>query len=172
MRKRYPVEPLVAFARIPLDDMLRRLSCSGSVWLDAKERGITAERADHWAVKLGIHAANIWPELLDDQIQETSRMCAANDCMETFLPADPERRKRLYCSRRCMSRMGKRRQRADPEGNRKVEASRQKWRDDVSKTERGRRYLLDLQAKRQARYRARIRARDQLQKEFEEAMAS
>lgn len=165
--KRYPVEPLVAFSGLGLDEFRRRLSISGTTWVDVRENGVSPDRADRWAVKLGVDAYVVWPEMLDDVIQEASRECAAPDCTETFVPAFPERRKRLYCSRRCKSRISKRRSRSTPEGRAKANAAREAYRQDVLASEAGRRALRAANRRATQAYRERLRAKAQ-----EEAIAS
>lgn len=132
--RRYPVEPLVEFSRLPLDQFRRRVSCSGSTWVDVRERGLTIDVADRWAVKLGIHAVNIWPEMLDDLIEAVHVPCAAPDCPVTFLPPElgKGQKARRYCSRRCQIRTNaRRRYQEDAETRERRKAMSNRYRAEV-----------------------------------------
>lgn len=59
----YPAQPLIDAAREPNDlALMRQLGISGYTLADAKAEGLTEVQADTWAVRLGWHPSNIWPE--------------------------------------------------------------------------------------------------------------
>lgn len=69
-RRRYSLEPLALASGIPLPKLGRRLGMSGSTWQDARDRGVGEKAADRYAVRLGLHAANVWPELIDHALED------------------------------------------------------------------------------------------------------
>lgn len=58
----YPAQPLIDAAREPNDyTLMHRLGISGYTLVTARAEGLTEVQADTWAVRLGWHPSNIWP---------------------------------------------------------------------------------------------------------------
>lgn len=95
-RRRYDLAPLAAAAGLPLPALGRALGIHGSQWKQAREQGVGERAADHYAVRLGLHPIEVWPELVDHVIEAASIPCAG--CPGTFAPRRSTQR---YCTERC-----------------------------------------------------------------------
>lgn len=73
--------------------------------------GLTEQAAERVAHALGLLDIEVWPELLEEAIEEATVKCEADDCPEKFVPpatAWGQKRKR-FCSRTCQIRSNHRR---------------------------------------------------------------
>lgn len=106
-------------------DAAEELGISGATRRRLMTEGLTEQQADRYAVRAGMAAENVWPELLDDVIAEESRECAHPDCTERFVP-HPRAPHRRFCSHRCRRRYNERsaRLRNLPSAERKRETRR------------------------------------------------
>lgn len=64
--KRYPLRSLADALGCDLDALKRRAGLDHRQMARYTTDGLTADRADVLAVRLGLVAANVWPELIDD----------------------------------------------------------------------------------------------------------
>lgn len=106
---RYPLAPLMQVSGIATMKSLRAIfPMNGTEYRRVIDDGLSEPQADRWAVKLGLHPAEVWP-------QWGHQACAAEDCGGWFLPPARAPHTR-YCSPRCKNREKKRRYRATPNG--------------------------------------------------------
>lgn len=74
--------------------------------------GVDRDQADEFAVKIGLHPAEVWPEWVDD----ATRVCEAEGCGRSFVPAAHARPDQRWCSTLCRKREWARQQyRRNPE---------------------------------------------------------
>lgn len=118
MSRRYELEPLLrAAGGISLKRLQQTVGFNGPTYRNVRDRGLTPDQADRYAVRLGLHPFEVWPELLDHQIVDAQRSCAATGCANTFMPhAGKGGQNRRYCSDPCRARESMRRHRATPHG--------------------------------------------------------
>lgn len=72
--KRYPVEPLLRRAEVSSLSMLTtraRLRVGGGAYRHVLVDGLSAYQADRWAVRLGFHPAEVWPDWSEDVLATT-----------------------------------------------------------------------------------------------------
>lgn len=117
MTHRYPLEPLASAMGETVAAACRLLGVSGSVQQEYRRRGVTERVADRLAVRAGLHAYEVWPEMVDHHIAACSIECADERCSELFLPVNGNQR---FCSERCQKRANgrryvRRRYQSDPE---------------------------------------------------------
>lgn len=114
MSRRYELEPLLrAAGGISLKRLQQTVGFNGPTYRNVRDRGLTPNQADRYAVRLGLHPFEVWPEMAEHQIADAMRLCAATDCDSCFLPRDRHHR---YCSPTCSSRHRRRlRYQRDPE---------------------------------------------------------
>lgn len=114
MTRYYPIEPLLAATGLTLNGFIRlhMPSVNGTYYRRARDLGLTADQADRWACAAGLHPFEVWPEMIDDQIEDQYRECDADDCSTRFV-GDGRRR---FCSGTCRRRMKARRYRATEAG--------------------------------------------------------
>lgn len=106
---RYPLAPLMKAAHIPTMVALRRVfPMNGTEYRRVLDDGLSERQADRWAIRLGLHPAEVWPEF-------GRRRCAIAECSRPFDP-HPRAPHSLYCSPRCSNRAKKRRYRSTPHG--------------------------------------------------------
>jgi lambda repressor-like predicted transcriptional regulator len=96
--RRYPLEPLAAAAGVSVAALGRLLGVSGSTWKLARDRGVLERVADRYAVKLGLHPLEVWPEMFDlieEERLERRRQIARESARRRYHedPAVRERRK-------------------------------------------------------------------------------
>lgn len=128
MSRRYPLQPLLDATGLSMKGLRARCPMSGSTYRTAIDRGLTADQADRWAVRCGMIPVAVWPELLDDAIDEVTRQCASPDCSTTFVLdiGGKGGTRRRYCGDTCKSRETVRAMRSRPGGTRRnVEYMRQ-----------------------------------------------
>lgn len=110
--RRYALSELLAATGLTESGLTRRAGISGSTLKLARERGFTADAADRYSTRCGLHPSVVWPSWLEDQIAAHEVECAAPDCTERFIPHG--RRTRFH-STRCRKRTTAReRYAADP----------------------------------------------------------
>ena len=100
--RRYPFANLCEALHVTPTDLKRRLGLDHRQLSRYLEQGLPEARADELAVRLGLVAANVWPEMIDHAIEDASVECAERSCSETFVPSRSGQR---YCSRRCGNRV-------------------------------------------------------------------
>lgn len=122
MSRRYSMEPLAAASGVPLPSLGRVLGVSGSTWQDARKHGVGERAADRYAVRLGLHVANVWPEMVDHAIEDASVPC--EECGEPLLPTRAGHTFHGPCYARRASREWKRRKHASDETWRAAERER------------------------------------------------
>jgi hypothetical protein len=105
--RRYSLDALADFMKETVPAACRRVGISGSSENDARCHGITRRVAEKAAGLVKEHPATIWPEIVDHDIEDASRICAAEDCDQTFI-GHPNKR---YCSGSCKRRIQARRHR-------------------------------------------------------------
>jgi len=100
---RYPIEPLLA--RLGGRSLTSCFGEAGRTTISAARRrgGLTEQKADEYAAKLGLVAYEVWPEMLDAAIADTSAAC-----IECAQPFHPVRKGHVFCSRACLERRYKR----------------------------------------------------------------
>lgn len=111
--KRYPLEPLFAAMRATPNTACAFLGLSGTTQQQYRRDGVTERVADRLAVKAGLMAYEVWPEMIDDAIATIERDCARHDCTQLFVPSRADQR---YCTPRCAVLTRQRRYRTDPRG--------------------------------------------------------
>lgn len=115
-RRWYPLTPLMSAAGIrSMVELRMSFPMSGQQYRQVLDRGLTELQADRWAVRLGLVAAEVWPELVDHGIADAEIVCASSDCATRFVPRDLRGQQR-YCSARCRHRERARRYRATEPG--------------------------------------------------------
>lgn len=117
MSHRYPLDALAEAMRLSVNQACKALGVSGSTMQDYRQRGLTEKVADRLAVKAGLVAYEVWPEMVDHHIEACSVECADEKCGERFVP---EKRSQRYCSPRCRERRKAR------------EKARRRYRDDAA----------------------------------------
>lgn len=88
----------------------RRLRVNGARRQIILEDGIDIDQAERWALKLGMHPFEVWPEMVNEALLAGTKACAA--CGGPFVPSRPSH---VYCCHNCRVRVGMRRRRLDPE---------------------------------------------------------
>jgi lambda repressor-like predicted transcriptional regulator len=114
--KRYPVDVLTELSGMSASALCRKAGVSSSTIAKSRSRhGLTEEMAERLAVAAGFLPYLIWPEWLEDVIEDCSVECADERCHTRFVPS---RRNNIYCSPGCTSRASaraySRRRREDP----------------------------------------------------------
>lgn len=99
--KRYPIQPLLDAMRMTLSQATKSLGVSGQMTRSAKVKGLGLEAAYRWADNAGLHPYSVWPEMLDDVLDDCQRECAWKDCHEKYIPRQSTQR---YCSRKCKNK--------------------------------------------------------------------
>lgn len=66
--RRYPLAALVAASGLTERDLSRVVAMSGSALKAARERGLSSDAADRYAVRAGLHPGEVWPSWTQDQI--------------------------------------------------------------------------------------------------------
>lgn len=61
--KRYPLQCLLEETGLTEREMRHLANCSSLVWREAKEGGCTLSQADRWAMRAGVMAEWVWPNL-------------------------------------------------------------------------------------------------------------
>lgn len=59
---RYPLEPLAARSGLPRHQLAIRINASNLSMHRYERDGLTIWQADRFAVRLGFHPANVWPD--------------------------------------------------------------------------------------------------------------
>ena len=111
--RRYRLEPLAQFMRMTMSATCIEVRISGKSQQQAFCHGVTRRVVDRIAAELKEHPAIIWPEVIDHDIEDTTKVCDADDCETRFVPRN---RAAKYCSKRCLARVKQRRYRATPAG--------------------------------------------------------
>lgn len=99
MSGRYPLAALVAASGLTESALARRVGLSGSTLKAARERGLVERAADRYAVRAGLHPAQVWDYWIDG---------AAVTCPECGRRFVPLRKSHRYCTRDCYQRCYKR----------------------------------------------------------------
>lgn len=97
MSRRYPLADLVEATGLTEAAVSRMVGLSGSTLKLARERGLTADAADRYAVRAGFSPLEVWHDY-------GMTLCA--ECEEGFAPFRSSQR---FCGRRCRERNGARR---------------------------------------------------------------
>jgi hypothetical protein len=105
--RRYPLAPLMAATGIQSMKQLRDIfPMNGTTYRQVMDEGLATDQADRWAVRLGLHPWQVWPDWSHIE-------CAATDCDATFIPKQAHQR---FCGSTCSSRQRRRdRYDRDPE---------------------------------------------------------
>lgn len=111
MKKRYPLEPLLELAGWNITRVHEVDPCNGPEYRVRKERGVTERVADRLATAAGYHPSEIWPEWLDDSIEDVERPC--HECEQRFVPIQPTQR---FCRPQCRKNWNVRRYRKTTKG--------------------------------------------------------
>lgn len=152
--RRYPIGPLAAFVGLSPGQTCRHVGLAGSTAKAARCHGLTRQSIETVAAKIAAHPAEIWPEVIDHDIEDASRVCAGDDCMERFIP-DKNGHQR-YCSARCRGRAQGRRRRSRPSQQVKAAQRIAAWRQANAEEHREyqrryqRRYMRIWRAKKRA----------------------
>lgn len=96
---RYPLADLLQATKLDEGTLGQLVGLSGSSMKRAREWGLTADAADRYANRVGLHPSLIWPQWTDDQIAAASIACL--ECEGSFVPS---RSTQIYCSKRCRQR--------------------------------------------------------------------
>lgn len=102
--------------------------------------GVPASHTDDIAIALGLLDTEMWPEIIDHEIADLTRTCAAPECDETFVLAEQGDGggNRRYCSFRCKKREAMRRYRSRPHGRANDARYARAYRADVAESRRRR----------------------------------
>lgn len=113
--RRLSITPLVeALNLAPGESVSRALGISGSALTAYTTCGMEERTADRLAARAGFVSWVLWPELLEDAIEDVTRECEADDCNRTFVPPSRAPFKR-FCTPACRKRVQRREQyRNDP----------------------------------------------------------
>ena len=103
--RRYRLEPLAEFMRLTMSQTCIEVRISGSSQKQALCHGVTRRIVDRIAAELRVHPAEIWPEVVDHDIEDAEVECADADCTQRFVPS---RAGHVFCSRTCCQRRKKR----------------------------------------------------------------
>lgn len=106
----YPFQPLLDAIRCDDTTVKARLGLDFRQVARYHANGLTERRADELACKARLDPYLVWPEMIDHNIEDASKECAADDCAITFVPAS---RLQRYCSHRCNARVSARRRYAE-----------------------------------------------------------
>jgi len=93
--RRYPLQALVDASGLGEDALRRRVGLSGTMLQRAREMGLTDKAADRYAVRVGLHPFEVWPEMVDHGIEDAAVECAERSCSERFIPT---RKGHRFCS--------------------------------------------------------------------------
>ena len=140
---RYPLQPLLDAAGITMSRLRDVVAIGGSTYANARRIGLTAEQADRYAVKLGLHPYEVWPEMADDAAKAASVTCP--ECERGFFPV---RSSQVYCSKRCRQRLLQRewkrnRYQSDPQFAAAQRAARRAYYAECGEYERARQRRYD-----------------------------
>lgn len=97
--RRYRLEPLAEFMRMSVNAVCIEVNVSGTTLRAARCHGITRRLVDRIAGQLKCHPAEIWPEVIDHDIEDHTALC--EECAEPFVPS---RKGHRFCSERCSHR--------------------------------------------------------------------
>lgn len=129
--RRYPLADLLAASGLTEAALSRRARLSGTTLKQARERGFTADAADRYAIRLGLHPFEVWPELADHWLEDAEVECATEGCTNRFVVnAARGGQNRRFCSSSCRSKDSMRRHRATERGrlaNRRYRAEYRAW---------------------------------------------
>lgn len=131
---RYPLASLAAACGLSEHALCQRLGVKGSDGQRAIREGLSELLADRYAVKMGLHSAVVWPELMDAAIEAVHRDCAAPDCTARFVPRTRTHR---FCSDRCRQRVKQRRYRSTPSGADNNRKWRRSWYAECAEYDKG-----------------------------------
>lgn len=120
-KKRYPLAALASAVGLSEHALCVRLGISGTTMQVLRRDGVSELQADRYAVRLNLHAYSVWPEMIDEAAEETSRVC---ECGERFYPRT---KRHLFCSPRCRRRVKMRRYRSTPSGAENNRKHRRNW---------------------------------------------
>lgn len=121
---RYSLQELVEASRLSEAALVRKVRMSGTALKNARAHGLRVEAADTYAVRAGLHPAEVWadwgtsvdgPDV--DTFRDLSKTTTCGECGVRFTPTPRQR----WCSKRCRnlasSRAWKQR---NPEANRQM----------------------------------------------------
>jgi hypothetical protein len=97
--KRYPLEPLFAAMGMSPNQACMSLGVAGSTQQKYRAEGVIERTAEMLATRAGFHVFEIWPEMVEDRLDDCSLPC--EDCGTPFLPT---RKGHRFCSTRCQHR--------------------------------------------------------------------
>ncbi len=97
--RRYPLQPLADACGVTLAHLGRLLRTSGSTWKGYRDEGVSELVADRLAARAGFVAYEVWPEMVQHQIDDTEAI-------------EEERRRRLLTQK---AESARRRYWSDPE---------------------------------------------------------
>lgn len=141
MSRRYPLEALVVASGLSEHQLSVKVGLKGTTLRNARTDGLIERAADRYAVRAGLHPFEVWPEMAEHQLEDTSTECAAPDCARRFIPTRSGHR---FCSRRCGDRTTARiRYRADSELAERKRAARRRYYAEAGDYERARQRRYD-----------------------------
>lgn len=144
--KRYPLDPLLNAMGMSHNQACYSLGLSGSTQQEYRRRGVTERVADRLAVKAGLIAYEVWPEMVDDAIASVQKRCERPDCARPFVPLHHRAR---FCTKRCKDVEGNRRRRQRPEVAQQARESAARYyaeHTDYVRRNRRRRYYEAMEA--------------------------
>lgn len=138
--RRYPLSALVTATGLTEAALGRLVGLSGSTLKKAREWGFTADAADRYANRAGLHPAEVWTDYgliccashRRIEVAPNGTATILEGCDVMFAPKD---RQSIYCSGTCRRREKMRRYRARPHGA----ANNRRYRQDYLAWERERR---------------------------------
>lgn len=125
-KRRYPVEPLCSWLGMSLSQACLTVGLSGSTQKAARCHGLSRQSVDTVSAKLRVHPSEIWPEVVDHDIEDHQVECAADNCTVRFMPAYPWQK---FCSTRCRRRTEIQRERATAAGKARNNRQSAAWRE-------------------------------------------
>ena len=132
--RRYPMEPLLEATGWTLSQAAQQLGIGGPEYRRYADEGMSREVAERKALKAGFHPYEVWPNMADDDADDVTVKCAAEDCPVMFIPpaTGPGQKRRLYHDRNCQTRWNaKLRYQTVPEVRERRKAAAQRYKAEV-----------------------------------------
>lgn len=127
--RRYRLEALADYLQMTMSAACIQARISGSTQKQALCHGITRHVAERIAGELIAHPSEIWPEVVDHDIEDHEVECAADNCTVRFMPAYPWQK---FCSTRCRRRTEIQRERATAAGKARNNRQSAAWRESCA----------------------------------------
>ena len=124
MTRRYPLSDLLAATGLSESGLTRRAGISGTTLKNAREMGFTADAADRYAVRCGLHPWEVWPDF-------GCQPCALEDCDVMFRPHRPGH---IFHDKRCARKAWARTER----GKASLRAAKERWLETAREYDRKR----------------------------------